>query len=254
MSVQSEITRLENAKAAIKNAIEGKGVTVPDATLLDGMATLIESIEAGGGEAENALNEFIARISSNTLEELNSNMATPISAAWGRSLTNLKRINLPNCPGTSATNTWYAFSGANWEEINMPSAYRLGSRTFSGSKAGTKISFPSLAEMGSENFMDCSALKTAEFGREAISGYGATIAAKTFSGTALDTLILRASDRIWALGNVSAFSGTPIESGSGYIYVPSTLLDEYKAATNWSTFENQFRAIEDYPEITGGTT
>ena len=49
MSVQSEITRLENAKAAIKAAIEGKGVTVPESTLLDGMASLIESIEAGGG-------------------------------------------------------------------------------------------------------------------------------------------------------------------------------------------------------------
>ena len=48
MSVQSEIARLQNAKAAIKAAIEGKGVTVPDATMLDGMASLIESIEAGG--------------------------------------------------------------------------------------------------------------------------------------------------------------------------------------------------------------
>ena len=47
MSVQSEITRLENAKAAIKSAIEGKGVTVPDTTLLDGMPALIESIETG---------------------------------------------------------------------------------------------------------------------------------------------------------------------------------------------------------------
>lgn len=49
MSVQSEITRLQNAKAAIKVAIEGKGVTVPDGTLLDGMAALIDGIEAGGG-------------------------------------------------------------------------------------------------------------------------------------------------------------------------------------------------------------
>lgn len=49
MSVQTEISRLESAKAAIKTAIEGKGVTVPDATLLDGMAALIESIQAGGG-------------------------------------------------------------------------------------------------------------------------------------------------------------------------------------------------------------
>ena len=49
MSIQAELTRITNAKAAIKTAIEGKGVTVPDATLLDGMAALIESIEAGGG-------------------------------------------------------------------------------------------------------------------------------------------------------------------------------------------------------------
>ena len=49
MSIQTELTRITNAKAAIKAAIEGKGVTVPDGTLLDGMATLIESIEAGGG-------------------------------------------------------------------------------------------------------------------------------------------------------------------------------------------------------------
>ena len=48
MSIQTELTRLTNAKAAIQTAIEGKGVTVPDGTMLDGMAALIESIEAGG--------------------------------------------------------------------------------------------------------------------------------------------------------------------------------------------------------------
>lgn len=35
--------------ASIVAAVEGKGVTVPDGTLLDGIAALIESIEAGGG-------------------------------------------------------------------------------------------------------------------------------------------------------------------------------------------------------------
>lgn len=52
MSIQTELTRITNAKAAIKAAIEGKGVTVPDGTLLDGMASLIEAIEAGGGGHE----------------------------------------------------------------------------------------------------------------------------------------------------------------------------------------------------------
>ena len=48
MSIQTEITRIESAKTAIATAIEGKGVTVPNGTKLDGMASLIESIEAGG--------------------------------------------------------------------------------------------------------------------------------------------------------------------------------------------------------------
>ena len=47
MSIQTELTRITNAKAAIKTAIEGKGVTVPAGTLLDGMASLVDSIPAG---------------------------------------------------------------------------------------------------------------------------------------------------------------------------------------------------------------
>ena len=59
MSIQTELTRITNAKAAIKTAIEGKGVTVPAGTLLDGMASLIESIEAGGGGFQVVLGTFI---------------------------------------------------------------------------------------------------------------------------------------------------------------------------------------------------
>ena len=44
--------------ASIVAAIEGKGVTVPDGTLLDGMASLIESIEAGGGGFQVALGTY----------------------------------------------------------------------------------------------------------------------------------------------------------------------------------------------------
>lgn len=58
MSIQTDLTRIKNAKAAIKAAIEGKGVTVPDATLLDGMAALIEAIEAGGGGGDVDLSDM----------------------------------------------------------------------------------------------------------------------------------------------------------------------------------------------------
>ena len=48
MSISSEITRLQTAKANIKTSIENKGVTVPSATKLDGYPTLIDSIPSGG--------------------------------------------------------------------------------------------------------------------------------------------------------------------------------------------------------------
>lgn len=49
MSVQSEIERLEAAKAAIADAIAEKGVEVPAGALLGDMGALIAAIEAGGG-------------------------------------------------------------------------------------------------------------------------------------------------------------------------------------------------------------
>lgn len=46
MSISSEITRLQNAKASIKTSIENKGVTVGDGTL-DTYASKIDAIETG---------------------------------------------------------------------------------------------------------------------------------------------------------------------------------------------------------------
>ena len=58
MSIASEITRLNGAKADIIQAITDKGVTVPSSAKLDDMALLIASITGGGGsfEADNIVN------------------------------------------------------------------------------------------------------------------------------------------------------------------------------------------------------
>lgn len=44
MSISSEISRIENAKAAIKEAIAAKGVAVPDTVLIDALAEYILQI------------------------------------------------------------------------------------------------------------------------------------------------------------------------------------------------------------------
>lgn len=73
MSIQTEITRIESAKTAIAVAIEGKGVTVPTGTKLDGLAALVESIEAGGG-ADISPWEDIVTFSITPAEDLTGNI------------------------------------------------------------------------------------------------------------------------------------------------------------------------------------
>ena len=52
MSISSEITRISNAKTAIAESIANKGVTVPSGTKIDGMASLIDSIQTGGAAVQ----------------------------------------------------------------------------------------------------------------------------------------------------------------------------------------------------------
>lgn len=86
----------------------------------------------------------------------------------------------------------------------------------------------------------------------AVCTVAAAIAANAFANCyKLQTLILRKSDTICTLANVSAFNNTPIRgynSLTGTIYVPSALISTYQTATNWSTIYGEghvtFAAIE----------
>lgn len=67
----------------------------------------------------------------------------------------------------------------------------------------------------------------------------------------LETLIIRNPDSVPFYG-WNALAGSGVSKGNGYIYVPRNMVEAYKSATGWSEFGDQVRAIEDYPEITGG--
>ncbi len=67
----------------------------------------------------------------------------------------------------------------------------------------------------------------------------------------LTTLILL-HNAVVSLVGAKALNNTLITNGTGHIYVPKSLIDDYKTATNWVTYADQFRAIEDYPDICGG--
>lgn len=51
MSIQSEIDRINGAKASIKSAISSKGVTVPSDASIEDLPALVRSIPQEGGES-----------------------------------------------------------------------------------------------------------------------------------------------------------------------------------------------------------
>ena len=68
MSISTDLTRLQSAKAAMKTAIQNKGVTVPGDAKLDAFAALIDSIEAGGsgGKAYKIVSGYLRSTSTDT--------------------------------------------------------------------------------------------------------------------------------------------------------------------------------------------
>lgn len=170
----------------------------------------------GGGEGE--LTTFL----NNTMAELNNSTVTSLRARICQAATKLVTVNLPNVTSLGA----YAFyQCSNLETVTLPKLTTISTQTW--------YMCPKL------EYADCGQLNS--------------ITAQTFaSDTALKTLILRKTDSICTLSNANGVSNSGIGKGTGYVYVPAALIDSYKAATNWSTFEAQFRAIEDYPDICGG--
>ena len=142
----------------------------------------------------------------------------------------------------------YAFySCSALTSVSLPVATSIGSNAFYSCSALTSVSLPAVTSIGDYAFYRCSALTSVSLPVATSIGGGAFN-----SCSKLEALILENADTVCKLNGTSVFSGTMIASGTGYIYVPSVLVDTYKAATNWSTYANQIRAIEDYPEITGG--
>ncbi|MBR5874540.1 MAG: leucine-rich repeat domain-containing protein [Oscillospiraceae bacterium] len=226
---------------AIADAIRAKtGGT--DALSLDGMAAAIAGIESGGGGDE------LAELLTNKLTTLNSNVTSVRQYAF-RGATALTTVNLPNAT-TIETNAFYGCTKL--VSINMPKVKKIVSNAFNGCSILPHIVLPSLTTGDSYIFRYCYALKTIDL--PVIQN----IVANMFGDCRRLTAVVLRSQTMCTLANTSAFTncyhfyGTvnstynPNGDKDGYIYVPAALVDSYKAASNWSTFASQFRALEDY--------
>ena len=219
--------------------------TAPDG--VDGFSPITVATGGDNNDFENLL--------TNKLTALDSDVTSIRQFAF-RGCTALTSINLPKATSI-ATNAFYGCSKLT--SVNMPLVKSIGENAFNGCSILPSIVLPSLTSGDSYMFRYCYQLKTIDL------PVVANLVNNMFGDCRrLTAVILRKTDAICTLAHTNAFyncyhfHGTtnstynPNGDKDGYIYVPSALVEEYKAATNWSTFATQFRAIEDYPEICGG--
>lgn len=202
-----------------------KGVTAHDKS----GALITGTMESGGGS-----DDMAGALAARTITEFSSNSCTAIGDYSFRGCASLATLVAPNA---KSVGTYALYGCSKLKSIVLPSVTTVATNSFREASNLEVIDFSKLATIPSNAFYGCRGLKA---------------------------LILR-SETMVTLSSTNAFyqcyrilgtknSGyNPNGERIGFVYVPRALVGEYQADSVWSSVleQNQFRAIEDYPDICG---
>ena len=127
--------------------------------------------------------------------------------------------------------------------LDLPNATSIGSESIRQCTSLTRLVFPKATSITTAAMSGCTSLRYVEFGATV------TLGQQSLNNCSiLEALVLR-SDKLCTLSHASnVFTGTPIANGTGFIYVPDNLVEEYKTASNWSNYASQIKPISELPE------
>lgn len=193
-----------------------------------------------------------------TVEKVDLPNCTTVANNGFTSATNLTSVNLPQCKSLGSS----AFNGCSkLASANIPNCESIGISAFSGCSALESVDLPSCVTLSKDALKSCAKLTSlvlpncTTVGESAFYGCSiieridlpsvTNIGKSAFYGCkALTTLIIRTNQVVTA-GATYLFMSTPIASGTGFIYVPDDLVEDYKVATPWSTYANQIKGISE---------
>ena len=121
--------------------------------------------------------------------------------------------------------------------VSLPNCTSVSMGTFRDCDGLTSVSLPMCEHIGNGAFYRCWSLSQVSL---PVCSY---IGNNAFYGCDSLSIITIGYSSICRLTNYEVFYGTPIEDGTGSIYVPASLVDAYKTAENWSMYSNQIFSI-----------
>ena len=165
---------------------------------------------------------------------------------------NIQEINLPK----ATTGDNYCFKNCyKLENINIPNLKKVPYGAFSYNYKLKRINLPKATGVGTSAFEGCRELESINFQSDIYSFDGNAF----YNCYSLKAVIVGSKTmvNIWStnvftncyhiLGTVNE-TYNPNGDKDGYIYVPDTLVDSYKSATNWSAHADQIKPLSELPQ------
>ena len=224
MTTVEKLNYLISIKSDIKTAIENKGVDMTGVSF-PGYASKIGDIASGVGYTDRDIIE--ARYQYN----LSNSASFVYSSAFEYKL--VETVDLPNCLYVGSKAFYYC---ASLTTVNLPVCTTLYQLAFRNCANLSYVSLPNVVRLSSDCFRNCSALETISLPK--CSYLSQTVFAfctnlqTIYMGTALSTVATMTHSN--ALSYCSALQS---------IYVPASLVDAYKKASNWSYYSSKIYPI-----------
>lgn len=219
------------------------------------MPDFVNTIDVKGDDS------VFAKILDRTIEEYADDVITQLRAHAFYYCSKLHTVNLPNVTkigdycfqqcsslinvkldaAVCSTGPYGCFEDcSSIEKISLPLWEHLNNSMFTDCSKLKRCYAPKAATIGTYVFQRCNSLLTLCFPSAArFETYPFAYC------TNLCALILPKTGSVPYLGG-SLCLGKVLFGSTGYIFVPETLMDSYKSATNWSTYASRFKAIENY--------
>lgn len=155
------------------------------------------------------------------------------------SMPNVKKIIANKLESFNGNNTCYSSS---FEEIEFRNLTRVNANDFIGCNKLKKLYIPKVSFNGNT----CISSTSLEYVCVKAENYFASNSLSVKSNLVMKIIIINYISKVVPCTSLANFPNYALTEGDCYIYVPRDLLESYKIATNWSTYADRFRAIEDY--------
>lgn len=265
-NVLVEETSLSNIASAIRGKNGSTAVYKPGE-----MAAAITNLPTGGssgGNEDGLLADTVVNYENTTATKIKDYCFYYSNTLSTATFTNVDEVGLnafSNCSALSqislpkATNIGVlSFYKSKLSTVNLPNAMMIDKAAFRANASLTLVNLPRVQKLYGFTFEGCKNLTKVDLGSSCHVFFDKC----QFSNCEkLTALILRYDGLCsvpFSVNRVAdgALYGTPITNSDaaepGYVYVPRAQVNVYKSATNWTVIADRIRAIEDYPEITGG--